>query len=212
MIEINTLIVSPFQQNCRILSVPGSTEAVVVDPGAESSLILADLARRNLRLSQIWLTHSHLDHCGAVAKLKKAGQITLYAHASEQMLRSSVVSICGLYGISQGIMEDCPEPDVCLVGGETLELAGETFEVFHTPGHSTGSLCYYHAASGQVIVGDVIFSGSIGRTDLPGGDSDTLMKSIRTKILSLSPETRLLCGHGQDTDVGTEQKHNPFLN
>ena len=117
-----------------------------------------------------------------------------------------------LYGIPPGEMQSCPEPDVPIIGGEALSIAGYNFEVLFTPGHSPGHLCFYNSASHTLIAGDTLFAGSIGRTDLPGGDHVTLLRSIRQQLLVLPDDTRVLSGHGPDTTIGRERNSNPFLN
>ena len=212
MFEILTLELTPFAQNTRIVFDRASSQAVVIDPGGDFPKIVQSLVANDLKVSQIWLTHSHLDHCGAVRPLKQASAATLYAHPVERELRARVVEICMLYGIPPGDMQSCPEPDVPISGGETLLLGEYIFEVLFTPGHSPGHLCFYHRESATLMAGDTLFAGSIGRTDLPGGDHATLLRSIRQQLLVLPDETRVLPGHGPDTTIGRERVSNPFLN
>lgn len=211
MINIETVPVTAYQQNCRILSVNEGTAAVVIDPGGDSDLILRKLAARSLKCTEIWLTHSHLDHCGGVMLLKEATGAKLYGHRIEQEMRSRVEEIGRAYGLSTEQMTNCPEPDHYLEGGETLNFGGAEFKVLFTPGHSPGHLCYYDQDSDTLLAGDTVFKGSIGRTDLPGGSYGLLMESIKREILSLPDDTRILSGHGPDTTVGVERRTNPFL-
>jgi glyoxylase-like metal-dependent hydrolase (beta-lactamase superfamily II) len=187
-----------------------SREALVIDPGGESDRILDEASRRGLSIKEIWLTHSHLDHCGGVRALKAAAKAPLTAHPAEAMMRAHVTDIAAMYGAPDGF-ENCPEPERAINGGETLSFAGSAFKVLFTPGHSPGHVCFYDGASGVLFAGDTVFSGSIGRTDIPGGNSDLLLESIRREILTLPDETRVLSGHGGDTTVGTERRSNPFL-
>ena len=210
-LTIHTVVVTPFQQNARIVHATGSTDAVIVDPGGEADSILAVLEENGLTLSAIWLTHSHLDHCGGVADILDRHQVPLYGHAVEAHMRSHVVEICQMYGMPAGDMRNCPEPNHYIEGGQELSIGGQTLSVLFTPGHSPGHVCMYHAGDGVLIAGDTVFSGSIGRTDLPGGSHETLLESIESKILSLPDETRILCGHGPETTVGKERKTNPWL-
>lgn len=211
MLEIITVGVTPFQQNCRILHCSESGEAVVVDPGGDAETILFELSSRSIKATDIWLTHSHLDHCGAVAELKLKLGGKLIAHKEEQMLRANVENIAGMYGLARGLMRNCPEPDIYIAGGEDLALGRHKFKVLYTPGHSPGHLCFYNVENSCLIAGDTLFQGSIGRTDLPGGDHETLIRSIKDVILSLPDETVVMPGHGPDTTVGAERNDNPFL-
>ncbi len=211
MLRIQTIVVSPFAQNCRILTCDKQGLAVVVDPGGDAALILDALGRSSARLQAIWLTHSHLDHCGAVAELKSEFDVPLLAHPIEKELRANVERICEMYGVPPGLMQNCPEPDTEIVGGERLQLGEEEFELLFTPGHSPGHICFYNRKASKLIAGDTLFAGSIGRTDLPGGDHRTLIRSIKEQILTLPGETAVLSGHGPDTKISAEISSNPFL-
>ncbi len=211
MIEVVTIEVTPFMQNARLLFERGSDRAVVVDPGGDVDLILSELKARKLTCSEIWLTHSHLDHCGGVRRLKEVTGATLLGHPGEAMMRARVVDIAAMYGLPGSDLENCPEPERMLTGGETITVGGESFEVLFTPGHSPGHLCFYSRGSGILIAGDTLFQGSIGRTDLPGGDFDVLMDTIKGILFKLPPEIRVLSGHGPDTTIGAEQRTNPFV-
>ena len=210
MLDITLIEVTPFIQNCRILNESGLSDAVVIDPGGDVELILSKLKEMGLTCKEIWLTHSHLDHCGGVKGLIDATGARLYGHQNEAFMRERVEAFAALYGLQFG-MENCPEPDTYLQGGEVLSLGSSEFEVLFTPGHSPGHFCFYHKDSGQLIAGDTLFSGSIGRFDLPGADFKTFMASIRDTILTLPDDTKVLAGHGPDTEVGVEKRSNPFL-
>lgn len=214
--EIYCLSVTPIGQNARLLVDPVSRKAVAIDPGGEPERILNEAKKVGAEIEAIWLTHSHLDHCGGVAPIVAKLGVPLFAHPNERDLRARVEEIATLYGFPRGTMVNCPEPDVGLTGGETLSLGSFEFKALFTPGHSPGHLCFYchclnSSAENMLIAGDTLFAGSIGRTDLPGGDFETLMTSIREKILTLPPNTRVLSGHGPDTTVGREAVSNPFL-
>lgn len=211
MLKIIKIEVTPFAQNCRVLACSSTKVAAVVDPGGDTERITQVLEAENLELAQIWLTHSHLDHCGGVADLKDQKNVELYAHPNERELRANVVAICQAYGIPSGSMRNCPEPENHLLGGEQLKLGQEVFEVLFTPGHSPGHVCFYHKGSANLIAGDTLFAGSIGRTDLPGGSFHTLITSIKEVIFALPKETAVLPGHGPDTQIGHEKNSNPFL-
>lgn len=211
MLDIVTVPVTGFQQNCRLLGDADLGIAVVIDPGGDVPLILRELERRKWKCVEIWLTHSHLDHCGGVAKLIAQTKAKLRAHPGEREFRVRVNEIAAMYGIAQGEFDACPEPDEAIKGGEKLEFAGHCFETRFTPGHSPGHLVFYCAAANLLIAGDTLFAGSIGRTDLPGGNYEQLMQSIVQQILSLPDSTKVLSGHGPDTTIGAERKSNPFL-
>lgn len=211
MFEIVTIIVTPFQQNCRLLACPETKDAVVIDPGGDAARIADALDRRGLSLRQIWLTHSHLDHCGGVAELKAGTNAVLFGHPLERELRANVRRIGQLYGLPPDGMQDCPEPDEYIEGEERLSFSKYDFDVLFTPGHSPGHLCFHHAPSKTLFAGDTLFAGSIGRTDLPGGSHQTLLESIRDRILTLPDDTRVLPGHGPDTTIGVERAGNPFV-
>jgi len=211
MLSIITLEVTPFMQNARILSCSKTGSTVIVDPGGEAHKILSELRARGLTCSQIWLTHSHLDHCGAVLPLIEELGVPLVAHPAEAAMRSRVRAIAQMYGLSAGDWFDCPEPTVQVQGGEELALGELRAEVLFTPGHSPGHVSFYFRGEKVLISGDNLFAGSIGRSDLPGGDHDTLIASIRDRILSLEDDVRVLSGHGEDTTVGAERNTNPFL-
>ena len=211
MLSIQTISVTPLQQNCRILW-GSSKRGLIVDPGGDTEKIKRALEKEGIEPAEIWLTHSHIDHCGGVADLMTLfPNITLTAHPLEKELRARVEDICAMYGIPPGYMKNCPEPSRLLSGGETIEFEAKNFETLFTPGHAPGHLCFYNSEGGFVLAGDTLFKNSIGRTDLPGGDYSMLMKSIREKLLSLPDDTRVLCGHGPDTTIGEERKSNPFL-
>jgi hydroxyacylglutathione hydrolase len=211
MLEIKTLPVTELQQNCRILWKQGTTQALVVDPGGDAPLISSFLKSQGLVCEQIWLTHSHFDHCGGVARLMSEGVKILYGHIIEREFRQRVEDILTLYGISSKDMKNSPEPTHYIKGGETLEFQSVEFKVLFTPGHSPGHLCFYAPSENVLLAGDTLFNGSIGRTDLPGGDYKTLINSIVEKILILPDDTKVLSGHGPDTTIGHERKNNPFL-
>ena len=209
MIRVRTIPVTSLRQNCRILS-DDAGNAVVVDPGGDSERILGELSQSGLTCSQIWLTHSHFDHVGGVARVREKTGAQLLGHSSEDGMRRKVLEIAAMYGLGEEF-EPCPETDRLLTGGDTIPFAGEEVQVFHAPGHSPGSLCYFMPVTKAVIVGDVLFAGSIGRTDLPGGDYRTLVNSIKQLFAAMPADTRVLSGHGPDTTLENERRTNPFL-
>ncbi|NDC38324.1 MAG: MBL fold metallo-hydrolase [Proteobacteria bacterium] len=212
MLTVHTAVVTAFSQNSRVLLCTQTAQAVIVDPGGDPDTLLQLLTRTGATLTAVWLTHSHVDHCGAVAELlERFPKVALLGHRDERALRENVLRICQMYGLPADGMRNCPEPTQYLSGGETIRVGNLEFEVLFTPGHSPGHLCFLHRPSGTLVAGDTLFAGSIGRTDLPGGDHQLLLDSIESKIMTLPDEVRVLSGHGPDTTVGAERRSNPFL-
>ncbi len=183
----------------------------MVDPGGESDKIAARIEKLGVNPKQVWLTHSHLDHCAGVGPLLKRFPVALLGHPGEKMLRANVTSIAVMYGMNPTEWLNCPEPTIEVVGGEEVCVGNCKAKVLFTPGHSPGHVSFYFAEDGVLASGDVLFKGSIGRTDLPGGDMKTLVQSINSKLFTLPGSTRVLCGHGDDTTIGEEQISNPFV-
>lgn len=211
MLKIETIPVTPFSQNCRVVWDSENDTAAVIDPGGDVDQIMAVLKQWKVKCSEIWLTHSHLDHCGGVQELKEKTGAQLFGHKLEREMRERLPDIAKMYGLPPGLMQRCPEPDKFIDEGDTLKIGKEQFQIFFTPGHSPGHLVFYNSTNEVLIGGDTLFAGSIGRTDLPGGDYDTLLQSIRRKILVLPDSTQVLSGHGPDTTIGEERATNPFL-
>ena len=211
MINYQIIQVTPFYQNCSVLFANDSNEAVVVDPGGEVEKILKFLTSKQLECKQIWLTHSHLDHCGGVAELKQKTNATIYGHKIEKPLRENVETIKAHYGIFDPDMKNSPEPDIYIDEGDKLKLDSYEFQIFFTPGHSPGHLCFYNKESNLLLAGDTLFYDSIGRTDLPFGDYDQLISSIKDKLFKLPDDTTVISGHSEMTSIGREKKLNPFV-
>lgn len=211
MLKIELLTITEFAQNCRIVADEKSGDAIVVDPGGDVPIIIAALKKFGWRCKEIWLTHCHIDHCGGVKDLKDATGAKVLGHRAEAEMRAHAEDICRYYGIPLGSMKNCPEPDQYIEGGETLLFAGHEFKTLFTPGHSPGHIAFYNEPNKFVLSGDALFAGSIGRTDLPGGDTETLLSSVRGQLFTLPDDTRVLSGHGDDTTIGIEKKTNPFF-
>jgi hydroxyacylglutathione hydrolase len=196
----------PIGTNCYVVRAdPEATEAVVVDPGADAGALRAELARAGIRCVAILVTHTHYDHIGAVADLAEATDAPVYAPDGEAFVLERPEDVYG----PMGIHVRGRRPDVRLQGDETLDVAGIHVETMLVPGHSPAHLAY--VVDGAVFSGDVLFAGSVGRVDLPGGDWDTLLASIRSLAERLPPETVVHPGHGPATTIGDELAHNPFL-
>jgi len=195
-----------FAENCYLVVDEGSGVGAVIDPGEGVGLIAHKLAGLGARPAAIWLTHAHVDHILGVAQLKRETGVPVYLHPGDRVLYDHVAQQAEAFGMPA---EPLPPPDRALAHGDLLRLGELSFTVRHTPGHSPGSVSL--VGHGVVFVGDVLFQGSIGRTDLAGGDFDTLIRSIERELLSLADDTIVYSGHGPETTVGQERRHNPFL-
>jgi glyoxylase-like metal-dependent hydrolase (beta-lactamase superfamily II) len=201
--------VTPFQQNCTILFDTDDKVGVVVDPGGDVDRILAALKDNAIAAGAIWITHGHIDHAGGAMELKAAlGVDIIGPHEADRPLLENLEAQGRLYGI--GDARNCV-PDHFLAEGETVSFGGHAFEVLHCPGHAPGHVVFYNRAAKFAHVGDVLFRGSVGRTDLPGGDHAALIASINDKLLPLGDDIGFLCGHGPGGRFGEERRTNPFL-
>ena len=201
--------VTPFQQNCMLLWDETTRQAVVIDPGGDVPLILDAIAKANVNVEQIWLTHGHIDHVGGAAELRDALKVKITGpHITDKYLLDHVEASGKTYGMT-GVRDFTP--DSWLQDGDQVSVGGLTFDILHCPGHSPGSVVFFNKDMRFAHVGDVLFAGSVGRTDLPGGSHDTLIKSITEKLLPLGDDVSFICGHGPGSSIGQERLTNPFL-
>ena len=209
MLKIISLQLGPVMTNAYLVADLDIKEAVVIDPAWDGDRIMAEAGQRGWHIKQIWVTHAHFDHMGGtaalVAGLDPSPPVAL--HPGDLPLWQAKGG-APYFGVP---FESSADPGVELAHGDLLALGDLTIEVRHAPGHTPGHVMFYFPSEGFLFSGDVIFQGSVGRTDLPGGDWNTLLTSIRHQVLTLPDETRILSGHGPETSVGQERRTNPFL-
>lgn len=200
------LTVGPLEVNCYIIGCEKTKEAVVIDPGGNGEEIKSILDQLDLKTRWILLTHGHFDHTGGLKKLKELADGLICIHGDDLFLLERSAESAGMYGFS---IDPSPEADRLLKDNDEIPVGQYKIKAFHTPGHSPGSLCYY--LEDKIFVGDVLFAGSIGRTDLPGGNHGTLINSIKEKLFTLPGHTVVYPGHGPRTTISRETKENPFF-
>lgn len=205
--EILALPNGAFAENCYIVADRERGEAVLVDPGEDADLFLGRLEDEHLALTGIWLTHAHLDHVLGVPRVVERTGAPIWLHPADRPLYDRVpMQAAAWLGAT---VPPLPPPDHELAPGDTVRVGGYAFDVLHLPGHSPGHVAF--VAPGLVLSGDVLFAGSVGRTDLPGGDAGQLLASIRDRLMSLPDATVVYPGHGPDTTIGREREANPFV-
>lgn len=208
MLVFDQLETGPLLTNCYIVGDSESKQAVVVDPGGHVGAIVSALDRNGLECQKIVNTHAHFDHVGGNHDLKQKTGAEILIHKAEAPMLAHLSKQGRMFGIS---IENSPEADVNVDEGDVIEAGAIRLSVLHTPGHSPGSISLVIEGEGKILVGDLVFQGSVGRTDLPGGSMDTLVKMVREKIFCHPDTTRLYPGHGPPTTVGAEKRTNPFL-
>lgn len=209
-LDLRVIPVTPFQQNCSLLFDSKSKEAVLVDPGGEASRIMAVAEELGVTIKEIWLTHGHLDHAGGAEDIRDAlGVPIIGPHKDDDFWLESIADTWAKYGHA-GMGRDCA-PSRYLNDGDTLSLGNVTFHVAHTPGHTPGHVVIYNTDMQIAFVGDVLFKGSIGRTDFPKGDHQQLIDSITQKLWPLGGGMRFIPGHGPMSTFGDERRSNPFV-
>lgn len=208
-IKYGILPVTPFQQNCSILVCEETRTAVVTDPGGEVARIIEALDQLDVRLEKIILTHAHLDHCSGADALRSHFGVPIEGpHRDDEFLLDELPRSTAMYGFPE---VESFRPDRWLEQGDTVEFGAQQLQVLHCPGHTPGHVVFFHAGGKLAMVGDVLFQGSIGRTDFPRGDHATLIRSIRERLWPLGDDVSFIPGHGPMSTFGDERAHNPFV-
>jgi hydroxyacylglutathione hydrolase len=202
--RVNRIVVGQLDVNCFIVS-EDSPEALVIDPGDEADRIFGVIEELALKPRYVLFTHAHYDHVCACGELKDRYGASIVMHEHERSTYMATKDLCISWGYAP---EDFPAPDILVQDQDSISVGGIVFKVLHTPGHTPGGICLY--GNKTLFTGDTLFRGAIGRTDLPGGDIEMLGSSLQ-KILTLPPDTRVMCGHGEETTLVFEREHNPFL-
>ncbi len=208
--QIAVIPVTPFQQNCALIWNEDNKKGVVVDPGGDVDHIVAAIKKHQVQVETILLTHGHIDHAGGAAELKEKLDVDIIGpHRDDQPLLQGLDEQAGMFGLDANVRNVLP--DRWLDEGDVVTIGGMEFDVYHCPGHAPGHVVFYNRELKFAHVGDVLFAGSIGRTDLPGGNHNALINSIKSKLLPLGDDVQFLCGHGPGSTIGEERVNNPFL-
>jgi glyoxylase-like metal-dependent hydrolase (beta-lactamase superfamily II) len=202
---IEKLAVGPIMANCFIVGCEETREGAVIDPGAEAGRIMDVVKAAELKITRIINTHGHFDHVGANREIKAITEAELIIHPLDAPMLAQLDQMAGAFGMS---VENSPPPDRTVEEGDRIQVGNLTLAVLHTPGHTPGGISLH--IDGHVFVGDTLFQGSIGRTDFPGGDYDTIIRSIREKLFPLGDQVMVYTGHGPETAIGQEKQFNPF--
>lgn len=207
-IRIVQLPLGPLQTNCYIVACTATGKAAVIDPGWDGRAIQNHVAKEGWSVGHILLTHAHFDHVGGLGELKELTTAPIAMHADAQTMLERAPAAAAMWGFA---VDPPPPPDAFVSEGDVIAIGELRAAVMFTPGHAPGHVCFYLAEHNVLFDGDVLFQGSIGRTDLPGGDYELLMRHIRDKLMVLPNETVVLSGHGPATTIGAERRTNPFL-
>jgi hydroxyacylglutathione hydrolase len=208
MLVVRCAAVTPLASNCYLVGDPASREAILVDPGEYVPAVEALAAPEGFRITRILLTHGHFDHVSGGAEARRALGVPLWLHAADVPQLARLGQVAAMFGFGDGVP---PEIDHRPEDGERFAVGGEEGQVIHTPGHSPGGLCLWFAKAKALVTGDTLFVGSVGRTDLPGGDTKALVSSIREKLFPLGDDVRFFPGHGPSGLLGEERRNNPFV-
>ncbi|HFC8543867.1 MBL fold metallo-hydrolase [Neisseria weaveri] len=208
-LQLQIMAVTPFRQNCCLIWDDETREAVLTDLGGDVGFILEEIAKRDLKLTAIWLTHGHLDHAGGVVEMRGHHAVpVLGPHEDDLFLLEQLPTITAQYGFP---VSPAFVPDQWLKEGDSLTVGAYRFEVLHIPGHTPGHVVFYCQTADLLIAGDVLFYETIGRTDFPRGNHEHLINNIRSKLLILPEDTAVVAGHGRMTTIGHEKRHNSFI-
>ena len=205
---LSTVVVTEFMTNCFIVGDDATKEAIVIDPGGEAGRIVQEIKNLGVEVKAVVNTHAHVDHIGALKEIKNMFGAEIMLHNLELPILQTASRMGRLFGVS---IEEPPEPDRFLADGDQVSCGNITLTVIETPGHSPGGISLVTSDGQYCFAGDTLFAGSIGRTDLPGGDYHTLIQSIKTRLIPLGDDVKVLPGHGPATTMGNERRYNPFL-
>ena len=209
MLEYLTIPVTPFAQNCSLVWCSQTRQAAVIDPGGDLDQIEAAVQRLGVQLGQIWLTHAHIDHAGGTGELARTRGLPIVGpHRGDQYWIDTLAQQAQMFGFAPA---EPFTPTRWLADGDTVAVGQSTLTVRHCPGHTPGHVVFHSAETGRAFVGDVLFAGSIGRTDFPGGDHDTLIASITGRLWPMGDATVFIPGHGPESTFGAERRHNPYV-
>ncbi|HMQ58251.1 MAG TPA: MBL fold metallo-hydrolase [Rhizobiaceae bacterium] len=209
-LQIGIVPVTAFQQNCTVMFDAETKSGVVVDPGGDVGQLLQVLESNGIAVEAIWLTHGHIDHAGGAMEMKETLGVDIVGpHRADEKLLQGLEAQAQMFGVTDTV-RNCT-PDRWLDDGDTVSFGDHVFKVLHCPGHAPGHVVYFNEKARFAHVGDVLFNGSIGRTDLPGGDHAALLASIRDKLFPLGDDVGFICGHGPGGRIGDERRTNSFL-